>query len=224
MTQLEFFDGGGHGRVVTVAGLGIRRQVTGDREIAPQQRNSGAARSWRELGIGWQARPAAAHLDIRVAEQRLFDPQIGAVVEYRVRGQRQFGRRARFRRRSRGLAARRCGCANSSWFINCRLLLCCRELLGPNRRRTRILLARRLLGNRLRQRGTRDRQRKKPGNEKQSHAGAALPAATNGLPQPSTFAASAFKSLMWIKLNATAVGDNSLTVSSIATQRSSFKL
>ena len=104
VAQLEALDALDDGSVIDVARLLVCRHVAADDEMAAQQRDLGTAHARRKLGVGRQRRPAAAHLDIRIAEQRFLDAQISALVEHRVRRQRQRRGRAHFRRRSR----RRC--------------------------------------------------------------------------------------------------------------------
>ena len=89
-------------RVVDVAGLLVGRHVVADDETPAQQRDVRPARPRRELGVGRQGRPAAAHLNGGIAEQRFLDALIGALIEDRIGGQRQRRGRPPFRRR-RGL-------------------------------------------------------------------------------------------------------------------------
>ena len=99
MAQLEFLHRGGHGGIIGVPGLGVCRQVVADDQALAQQRNFRPARARRKLGVGRQGRPAAAHLDGGIAQQRLLDAQISAVVEDGIGAQGERRRRTRFRRR-----------------------------------------------------------------------------------------------------------------------------
>ena len=121
VAQLEMLDALDHGRVVGVAGFLVGGHVVGDDEALAQQRDVGAAGARRELGVGRQRRPAAAHLDIGIAQQRFLDALEGALVEYRVRRQRQLRGRARFRRTRRlarrpaAASPRPCGFGWTAW-------------------------------------------------------------------------------------------------------------
>ena len=87
--------------VIVFAGFVPSGHVFGDDKTPAQQGYVGPACARRELGIGGQARPAAAYLDGRIAEQRLLDALVGALVEHGVGRQRQCRGRARLRRRRR---------------------------------------------------------------------------------------------------------------------------
>ncbi len=102
MAQLKFLDARDDDRVVAVARLRARGHIIGDDKALAQQRDVRAARAGRKLGVGRQRRPAAAHLNVRIAEQCLLDAQIGAVVKDGVRRQSEFRSRTRFRRGSYG--------------------------------------------------------------------------------------------------------------------------
>ena len=113
VAQLEALDAFDHGRVVERRRPPLGRHVVADDKTPAQQRHVRPARPRRELGVGRQARPAAADLDGRIAQQRFLDALIGALVEYRLGRERQRRRRTRFGRR-RGLCGpRRCGLAGS---------------------------------------------------------------------------------------------------------------
>ena len=111
VAHLKTLDAFDNGVVVDFAGLLLGGHVFGDDETPAQQRDVRPARPGRELGVGGEARPAAAHLDGRIAEQRLLDALVGALVEYWIGRQRQSRGRARFRRRGglRRCARRLCG-------------------------------------------------------------------------------------------------------------------
>ena len=89
VAELKVHDGVDQGVVVAVAGFELRSQVVGDHQPLAQQRHIGPARSRRKLGVGRDFRPAAAHLDGRIAKQRLLDSLIGALVEYRIGRERK---------------------------------------------------------------------------------------------------------------------------------------
>ena len=62
-------------------------------EVTSPRPSSDGAGAGSELGVRRDLRPAAAHLDGRIAEQRLLDSLIGALVEHRI------GRECECRRR-----------------------------------------------------------------------------------------------------------------------------
>ena len=95
VAQLKVLDRVDKSRVVAVAGFELRRKVVGNHKPLAQQGHLGPARSRRKLGVGRYSRPAAAHLDGGIAEQRLLDSLIGAFVEHRIGRERQRGRRSR---------------------------------------------------------------------------------------------------------------------------------
>jgi hypothetical protein len=101
VAQLEMLDAFDHARVIGFAGFLIDGHVVGDDKALAQQRDVRAAGARLEFCVGRQRRPAAAHLDIGIEQQRLLDALEGAFVEYRVRRQRQLRGRARFRRTRR---------------------------------------------------------------------------------------------------------------------------
>ena len=84
MTQLEALDRVDHGRVVDIARLELGRQIVAHDQPPAQQSDVGPAGPGRELGIGRQRGPAAAHFNSGIAEQRLFDALVGALVEHRL--------------------------------------------------------------------------------------------------------------------------------------------
>ncbi len=86
MARLEALDALGHGGIVDIAAFLIGGQIFSDGEAAAQQRDVGAARAGRELDVGRQHRPAAAHLDRRIAQQGFLDALKSALVEGRIGG------------------------------------------------------------------------------------------------------------------------------------------
>ena len=89
VTQLEPLDGVDDGGVVSFALLLLRCEIVGDHEMPAQQCDSGPGRLRAKLYVRGQRRPAAAHLNGGIAQQRFFDALISAVVENRIGGKRQ---------------------------------------------------------------------------------------------------------------------------------------
>ena len=84
MAQLKMLDRVDKSRVVAVAGFKLRCKIVGNHQPLAQQGHLGPVRSRRGLRIGRYRRPAAAHLDGGIAEQRFLDLLIGAFVENRI--------------------------------------------------------------------------------------------------------------------------------------------
>ena len=94
VAQLKMLDRVDESRVVAVAGFELGREIVGNHQPLAQQGHLGPARSRRKLGVGRYRRPAAAHLDGGIAEQRFLDSLIGALVEHRIGRERERGRRS----------------------------------------------------------------------------------------------------------------------------------